>query len=281
MHPGASNPLEETDSQRMNSHRTSTHKTALTLVFAIGCLLTAWLQPAKAQYTTTPQDPYVDGVLWTAPQAAPTQPPLVAPGSGDGPPAVNPGMTGPAELMPWNTNIPANTIDQSTTQLNLPSDPTTLTAPGTLGPSLSGSIPPPPSNPAAAPGMLQAPQGQNVAAANVNIGDGGAWPGDEAPTTRTGRQSTQDFGLLRQIGSQANDYGYPVAQNPDLASGQTPQKSDDQPLQATYVGSGTPDSSTVNSSPNLPNAFYVNMGTGLHTQFQGANQQTRQTIAPY
>jgi hypothetical protein len=225
----------------------------------------------------------VAGVLWTPPQAAPSTPPLVAPGSGANPPAVNPGMAGPAELMPWVPNIPANTIDQSDTQLNLPYGPSSLMAPGTLGPALSGSIPPPPSNPAAAPGMLQAPQGQNLAAADVNIGTDGTWPGDDAPKTRTGRQSTQDFGILRysDSGTQVNDYGYPVAQNPDLASGQTPQKSDDQPLQATYVGSGTPDSSTVNSSPNLPNAFYVNMGTGLHTQFQGANQQTRQTIAPY
>ncbi len=272
----------------MNSQKTSTFKITLALVFAFGGWLTVLSQPAQAQYTTTPQDPYVSGVLWTAPDAQPSTPPLVAPGSGDAPPAVTPGMAGPAELMPWVPRIPANTIDQATTQLTLPYDATSLMAPGTLGPALAGSIPPPPSNPAAPPGMLQAPAGQNIPAADVNIGADGAWPGDEAPKTRTGRQSTQDFGILRYdgtgttpSGTQVNDYGYPVAQNPYLASGQTPQKSDDQPLQATYVGSGTADTSTVNSSPNLPNAFYVNMGTGLHTQFQGANQQTRQTIAPY
>jgi hypothetical protein len=141
---------------------------------------------------------------------------------------------------------------------------------------MSMTVPAPPSAPGAMPSYLLPADGQSSAAATVSVNSDGSLPVDAAPTSRAGRQSTQDLGLLRDSGVQTNDYGYPASQNPDRA--QDPQVSDDGPRTQNYPGQY---GSTRNAQPNLPNSSYVNLGTGTHTLFQGPDLRARQTIAPY
>ena len=232
--------------------------------------------PAMAQFTTTLTDPYAPGVYVTAPYTSVgyTPPPPV--GCGSTPWGVTPGQIGPASLMPWVPTIPSNTAGQSNTQLSLPYDASSLTPPGVLGPALQGSIPPPPSAQGAIPDILQVPTGQSPYAAQVQVPTGGVLPDGSAPTSRSGRQSTQNFGLHYTDSSYVTDFGLQPSQNPNSA--QTPQVTDDGPRQATYPA---PYGTTSNAQPNLPNAFFVNVGTGNHTQFQGSNVQAVQVIAPY
>jgi hypothetical protein len=243
------------------------------------CALGAQLGlPAMAQqFTTTTMDPYVPGVFITPPNTAVTTQLLPPIGCGlTNVPLVTPGQIGPAPLMPWVTNIPANTAGQDTTQLTLPSGPSDLTAPYTLGPSLQGSIPGPPSAQGAIPTILQTPTGVSAYAAQVSVPTGGVLPDGSAPTSRSGRQYTQNFGIQSTTTSYVTDFGVQPSQNSNVA--QTPQVTDDGPFQTTYPGVY---GSTTNASPNLPNANYVSVGTGNHTQFQGSSIQARQVIAPY
>jgi hypothetical protein len=179
--------------------------------------------------------------------------------------------------MPWVPNIPANTIDQSSTQLSLPYDATSLMEPYTLGPALQGSIPGPPSAPGAIPDMLlPAAQGATSSAIEVQVPSGGVLPDGGAPTSRTGRQSTQNFGYQFTNTSYVTDFGLQPAQDPNSA--QTPQKSNVGPAVTTYPGQY---GSTQNFTPYLPNSFYVSVGTGAHALQQATNQPARQIIAPY
>ncbi|MDR3616862.1 MAG: hypothetical protein P4L53_25115 [Candidatus Obscuribacterales bacterium] len=243
--------------------------------FAVLVLLfaSAMTNAASAQ-TTTYNTPYMDGTPWTPPGSAPYEGPIPAVGCGTTPWGVNPGQTGSAATMPWNTYLPANTIDQSSSQVSLSGGSGSLYEPYTMG--MSMTVPAPPSAPGAMPSYLQPPTGSASAAAVVNVNSDGSLPADAAPTTRTGFQSTQDLGLLRTTGVQTNDYGYPASQNPDRA--QDPQVSDDGPRIQNYPGQY---GSTRNAQPNLPNSSYVNLGTGTHTLFQGPDLRARQTIAPY
>ena len=230
--------------------------------------------PALAQYTTL-TDPYAPGV-YVNPPLCPvgyTPPPPV--GCGTTPWGVTPGQMGPASLMPWVPTIPANTAGIDSTQLSLPYDASTLTPPGVLGPAMQGAIPPPPSTPGYAPDMLQSPQGASPAATTVQVPSGGVLPDAGAPTARSGRQSTQNFGYHYTDSSYVTDFGLQPSQNPDSA--QTPQVSQDGPRQCNYPGQY---GCNRNAQPNLPNSSYVSVGTGNHTQFQN-NTQARQIIAPY
>jgi hypothetical protein len=236
--------------------------------------------PAMAQVpgaTTTLMNPYVPGVIITPPNTAVGYTPAPPIGCGlTNSPLVTPGQIGPAPLMPWVTNIPANTIDQDTSQLTLPVDASSLNAPYTLGPSLQGSIPGPPSAQGAIPTMLQTPTGVSAYAVQVTVPTGGVLTDGSAPTSRSGRQYTQNFGIQSTTSSYVTDFGIQPSQNPNVA--QTPQVTDNGPFQTTYPGVY---GSTTNASPNLPNANYVSVGTGNHTQFQGSSIQARQVIAPY
>lgn len=233
--------------------------------------------PALAQ-TTTLTDPYAPGVYVTPPNTPVGNTPAPPIGCGSTPCGVTAGQSGPASLMPWVPAIPANTAGQSNTQLSLPYNASSLTAPGVLGPALQGSIPPPPSAQGAIPTILQTPQGASPYAATVQVSTGGVLPDGSAPISRSGRQSTQNFGIHYTDSSYVTDFGLQPSQNP--ASVQTPkvQVTDDGPRQTTYPGQY---GSTRNAQPNLPNSSYVSVGTGSHTQFQGSNLQARQIIAPY
>jgi hypothetical protein len=234
--------------------------------------------PAMAQqFTTTYMDPYVPGVSVTPPNTAVGYTPLPPVGCGlTNVPSVNPGQAGPAPLMPWVTNIPANTAGQDTSYLSLPTGPSSLNEPYTLGPSLQGSIPGPPSAQGAIPSILQVPTGSSDYAAQVQVPSGGVLPDGYAPTSRSGRQYTQNFGYQSTTTSYVTDFGVQPSQNSNVA--QTPQVTQDGPFQTTYPGVY---GSTTNASPNLPNANYVSVGVGNHTQFQGSSNQARQVIAPY
>lgn len=241
--------------------------------------------PAMAQITTL-TDPYAPGVCVTPPGYAVGCTPLPPVGCGDYPPLVNPGQCGPAPLMPWVTNIPANTIDQADTQLMLPYDATYLNAPYTLGPALQGSIPGPPSAQGAFPDMLQ-PAGTDIgsitgassapsAAIEVQVPTGGVLTDGGMPTSRSGRQSTQSFGFKQTGTSYNTDFGIQPANDPNSA--QTPQKSNVGPAVTTYPGQY---GSTQNFTPYITNSFYVNVGTGNHTLSPLTNQPAQQIIAPY
>ena len=241
--------------------------------------------PAMAQITTL-TDPYAPGVLVTPPGYAVTATPLPPIGCGSVAPAVTPGQFGPAPYMPWVPNLPANTIDQTDTQLSLPYDATSLMEPYTLGPALQGSIPGPPSAPGAIPDMLQ-PAGTAAnsiqgatsvtsAAITTTVPSGGVLTDDGMPTSRSGRQSTQSFGYQPTGTSYTTDFGIQPANNPDSA--QTPQKSNVGPAVTTYPGQY---GSTQNFTPYITNSFYVNVGTGNHTLSATTNQPATQIIAPY
>jgi hypothetical protein len=262
-------------------------RTLIAAIFSTStiCGFTQVSVPAMAQFTTL-TDPYAPGVCVTPPGFAVTSTPLPPIGCGSIAPLVNPGQSGPAPLMPWVTNIPANTIDQTSTQLTLPYDATSLMAPYTLGPALQGSIPGPPSAQGAIPDMLQ-PAGTAAGsitgavsttspAIEVQVPTGGVLTDGGMPTSRSGRQSTQSFGIQPTGTSYNTDFGIQPANNPDSA--QTPQKTNVGPAVTTYPGQY---GSTQNFTPYITNSFYVNVGTGNHTLFSSTNQPAQQIIAPY
>ncbi len=246
------------------------------MILTIWGLVVVCSQPASAQATTTSTDPYVAGEQVTPPNTLPAGGPAPAQGNGTAAPGINPGQARPANLMPWDSSIPVNSIDQSSNQLSLPYGPGSLTAPYTLGPDLSGSIPAPSSMPGAIPSVLQVPAGESPYALQVNVCPQGGLPDSDPPTVRTGRQSTQDYGLYFGNNAKTNDYGYPILQNPDRVGPVNQQ--DDRPRICNYPGQY---GCQRNAQPNLPNSSYVDTGTGLHTLFQGPDLQARQTIAPY
>jgi hypothetical protein len=109
-------------------------------------------------------------------------------------------MPGPGTLLPWVPAIPANTIDMSTSGINLPVDPAVETPPGVLGPLLTPVIPAPPSTPGSDPGNLTAPADSFNPAADENINPDGGIPGTGGfcttiPTLRRGGQDTTQWEL--------------------------------------------------------------------------------------
>jgi hypothetical protein len=134
---------------------------------------------------------------------------------------------------------------------------------------------PPPSTPGADPGMLpQSLNGNSQAGVEVNINAGGGMPGDFAPQTRSGRQTTRDFGLTRS-GSTLTDFGESLLQKPGLKM--NPQVSEDGPrtVQSNQGMAGG------NRSSNLPNAQTTQSLYGNRTLFKGSQLRARATIADH
>ncbi len=200
------------------------------------------------------------------------QPPPI--GSGFGPAPVTPGMWGGPELLPWNSNIPANQIDQSSSQVDTGADPTTLASPYTLGSQLYA--PAPPSTPGQDNGPLSGPMDfYPPPAALVNINAQGGMPGDFAPQQRWGGQTTRDLGRRITQGSSLTDFGEKLTEKPDLKM--MPQGAEDGPRR-----SYAPDRNyTSNRDANLGNAQATTDLHGNRSLFKGSNQRSRQTIAPF
>jgi hypothetical protein len=229
-----------------------------------------------AQSSTSLRNPLIPGAQWSAPYEAPMQMPPPPPGSGPTPLGVTPGQSGDPTLEPWVTNMPAHTINQQDSQLNLPYDPSTLAAPGMLGPALGSYIPAPPSTPGADPGILPTVANSQypTAAIVVPVCPGGGLPDGQAPTKRRGGQTTQNFGMPNVKGSMLTDFGQPLIQVPNIA--QMPQDSEDGPRIATHIDNGN----GVSRNPNLPNAQATTDLYGLRILNKN-NLQPQAINAPY
>lgn len=242
---------------------------------AVSAVVASLLLPlaANAQYQSL-RNPLIPGAPSAPAGAAPYegQPPPI--GQGYAPPPVTPGMWGAPELLPWNSNIPANQIDQPSSQVNTGADPTTLASPYTLGSQLYA--PAPPSTPGQDNGPLSGPMDfYPPPAALVNINAQGGMPGDFAPQQRWGGQTTRDLGRRTTQGSTLQDYGEKLTEKPNLKM--YPQGAEDGPRN-TYA----PDRNyTSNRDPNLGNAQATTDLHGNRTLFKGSNQRSRQTIAPF
>jgi hypothetical protein len=114
-------------SQSKKLYSTNAFIAVLVLLFA-----SAMQNAASAQVTTTFNDPYIAGTPWTPPGTAAIEGPIPPVGCGTTPWAVNPGQTGSAATMPWNTFLPANTIDQSSSQVSLSGGSGSTYAPYTM-----------------------------------------------------------------------------------------------------------------------------------------------------
>lgn len=232
-------------------------------------------QIANAQSTTDMFTPLIPGALSSPPGIAPipgSPPPI---GSGMTPVPVTPGMTGAPTLLPWVNNVPANTMGIANSTMTLPVAPSVAMAPGTLGPSLTGSIPGPPSTPGANPGMLNVPANYNLSAAQVSVNAGGSLPNGAAPIYGRGGQATRDFGLPKYTGSLTTDFGQPLTNNPYIAI--QPQFSQNGPRAANYPGQ----INSINRASNLPNAQETEQLYGSRILFKGPNLPPQSTIAPY
>jgi hypothetical protein len=267
----------------MSSSKLITNKTAvrrtkqalLSVLFAISSAA-IFSQTTWAQSSTTLRNPLIPGAQWTAPNEAPAQMPLPPPGSGPTPLDVTPGQSGDPTLPPWVTNMPAHTINQQDSQLNLPYTSSTLAAPGMLGPALGSYIPAPPSTPGADPGILPTVANSQypTAAIVVPVCSGGGLPDGQAPTKRRGGQTTQNFGMPNIKGSMLTDFGQPLIQVSNLA--QMPQDSEDGPRIATHIDNGN----GVSRNPNLPNAQATTDLYGLRILNKN-NLQPQEINAPY
>lgn len=193
----------------------------------------------------------------SAPEGAP--PPI---GSGSTPMGVTPGMQGMYNPPP-PSDVPLP-----------PMSPLDRGPGGGVSSMVQPFLQPPPSTPGADPGMLPQPMnGNSPAAIEVPINSGGGYPGDQAPQTRSGRQTTRDLGLKR-YGSTLNDFGEPLSQKDVKVA---PQESQDGPryMQSSQGGSGS------SRSSNLPNAQTTQSLYGNRTLFKGPNLRARATIADH
>ncbi len=233
-----------------------------------------------AQSVTDTFTPLVPGALSSGPYIAPMAGPAPPMGSGFTPMPVTPGMTGSPTLPPSVLNTPANNIDVGNSNMTLSSfNPAATSAPGVLGPSLTGQIPGPVSTPGANPGSLTSDPinyGYNPSAVVVNVNSGGGLPNGSAPITGRGGQATRDFGLNKTgIGSLTTDFGQPLNANPNIAI--QPQYSQDGPRAAQYPGQ----MDEINRAPNLPNAQPTISLFGSQILFKGSANPPLQTYAPY
>lgn len=215
---------------------------------------------AHAQSLRTPLIPGAPSAAAgeSAPQGDP--PPM---GSGSTPMGVTPGMMGMPNLPP-PSDVPLP-----------PMSPLDRGSGGGVNSMVAPYLTPPPSTPGADPGMLPASMnGASPAAVELNINAGGGYPGDHAPQTRSGRQTTRDFGLTR-YGSTLTDFGEPLLQKPGLKA--SPQCSEDGPrtVQANQGMAGGQRSS------NLPNAQTTQNLYGNRTLFKGSQLRARATIADH
>ncbi|CAN5559364.1 hypothetical protein BH10CYA1_BH10CYA1_25900 [soil metagenome] len=184
-------------------------------------------------------------------------------GSGSAPMGVTPGMQGMYNPAP-PSDIPLP-----------PMSPLERGPGGGVNSMVAPFLTPPPSTQGADPGMLpQSMNGNSPAAIEVPINSGGGYPGDQAPQTRSGRQTSRDFGLKR-FGSSLTDFGGPLSQKPDLKM--QPQSSQDGPryMQGSQGGSGS------SRSSNLAGAQTTQSLYGNRTLFKGSNQRARATIADH
>ncbi|HEY9678460.1 MAG TPA: hypothetical protein V6C76_10655 [Drouetiella sp.] len=216
---------------------------------------------ANAQATGL-RTPLIQGAPNAAAGEAPMQgdPPPV--GSGSTPMGVTPGMTSGYAPPPSDVPMP-------------PMSPLDRGSGGGVNSYVQPFLTPPPSTPGVDPGMLPTPlSGASQAAVQVNINPGGGYPGDQAPQTRTGRQTSRDFGLARTNGSTLTDFGELLINKQVKVQ---PQFSQDGPraVQTTTDGSGN------TRNPNLSGAQTTQDLHGNRTLFKGANLRARATIAPY
>lgn len=124
-------------------------------ISAITALSLFCAQQAFAQVATDLHDPLVPGAGCYPPLIPVGHGRLPAPGSGLVPAPVTRGMIGPPTSVPSIPAIPSNSIDSSFTGIGLPISPSIALPPGTWGPLLTPFIPPSPSTPGPAPGMLK------------------------------------------------------------------------------------------------------------------------------
>jgi hypothetical protein len=247
-----------TKTERMMNHTSFSLKSALfALVAAV--FFNGFGIVAHAQSLRTP-------LIQGAPSAAAGQaaqegaPPPV--GSGSTPMGVTPGMSGMP--MPPPSDVPLQ-----------PMSPLDRGPGGSINSMVAPYLTPPPSTQGADPGMLPTPlNGNSQAAIQVNINAGGGYPGDQAPQTRTGRQTTRDLGLKR-YGSSLDDFGELLPNKPDLKM--QPQFSQDGPrsVQSNQGGAGG------TRSANLAGAQTTQSLYGNRTLFRGPNLRARATIADH
>jgi hypothetical protein len=214
---------------------------------------------AQAQ-TTSLRTPLIQGAPNASAGQAPQQgaPPPI--GSGDTPMGVTPGMTGDPLPPPSAVSLP-------------PMSPLDRGPGGQVNSLVAPYLTPPPSTLGADPGML--PNNGYPSATQVNINAGGGMPGDQAPQTRSGRQTTRDLGIKRTSGSTLSDFGELLPNKPDLKM--TPQYSQDGPRSVATSQGGAGGT----RSPNLAGAQTTQNLYGNRTLFRGANERARATIAPY
>lgn len=238
-------------------------------------LVTFASQPASAQYTTL-RNPLIPGADYTNAGCAPATMPPPPPGDGTVPPAVTPGMSGNPGYEPFVPYVPANSLNVDDSQVSLP-DPSTTSAPGQLGATIT--VPPPPSALGDDPGIL-APNnsGYNPPALQITVQSGGGLGADQAPTSKWGGQTTQDFGrnIKSSTASDVTDFGQLLQSMSNLAT--TPQYSQDG-VRTVTAATGP---NSYSRQPQLPgaqqtmdygmrqtvtNAPYANNGTPVQTQY--------------
>jgi hypothetical protein len=229
-----------------------------TLALAAAIFMVLGFGAAQAQSLRTP---LIQGAPSAAAGQAPQQgnPPPI--GSGSTPMGVNPGMSGAPLPPPSDVSLP-------------PLSPLERGPGGGVSSMVAPYLTPPPSTPGADPGML--PNNGYPSAIQVNINAGGGYPGDQAPKTRSGRQTTRDLGIKRTAGSSLNDFGELLPNKPDLKM--QPQFSQDGPRTVSSGGGGQ---GGATRSANLAGAQTTQSLYGNRTLFRGPNLRARATIADH
>jgi hypothetical protein len=154
-------------------------------------------QQAFGQATTL-HNPLIPGASSQMPLIPAPTGALPPPGSGLTPARVTPGMTGTPTLLPSIPAIPSNNIDQSFSGIGLPISPAVALPPGTWGPLLTPFLPPSPSTPGPAPGMLKNINSTNPAELSA-VQPAGGYPGTGGYYTtipkirRVGTQETAQY----------------------------------------------------------------------------------------
>lgn len=232
------------------SHLKTVHGTVLTVAAVLGLAA-----PSLAQSITTLRDPLIPGADYTNPDQAATTPLPPPPGQGTYLP-VTPGMSGSPGYEPWVTNIPADSIDQSDTNVTLPVQPSDALAPYAFRQQVSGSIPFAPSTPGPAPGpapgiIVPNNSGYQPPAIAVPLGPGGTMPADQAPQKKWGGQASKDYGrnVLNGQNSGLCDFGQRLTNMPNLAK--QPQFSQDGPRIYTRPN----DYTSPSRQPQLTNSY--------------------------
>lgn len=252
----------------MNGHRLLTAILAQSAITICGCAALA--APAKKQSVDeitvagTPIIFNINDAINRIPAISPELPPS---GSGFNPPIEIPGSTGP---------IPASPSQIPNVPLASPLDMSEVNA------YLAPYLVPPPSATGDPPPILKQQPGCSPVAVEIQVPiNGGPLPNYNPPISRTGRQTTADYGTQQQ-GLQApgnsamtTDFGQSLYTNPNNAK--TPQISQDAPRQGNHPGLYN---CQQNEQPNLPNAFFIHVNTGTHTLFRGTMTPVQIVVPP-